>query len=100
MQLVDHILTLQQSLAHYERMLSQSHPTYLMELRLSVSKAKAASDKSIVMLSIISIGVLSVQTLIGTHLSMSMRNLMHLNLNSCYCRSTFNECSCPRKCDG
>ncbi|KAK7694720.1 hypothetical protein QCA50_001908 [Cerrena zonata] len=63
----DHILTLQQSLAHYERMLSQSHPTYLMELRLSVSKAKAASDKAIVMLSVISIGVLLVQTLIGLH---------------------------------
>ena len=61
----DHILTLQQSLAHYERMLSQSHPTYLAELRLAVSKTKSGADKAIVYLSVISMGVLCVQTLIG-----------------------------------
>ncbi|KAI0724624.1 hypothetical protein C8T65DRAFT_599267 [Cerioporus squamosus] len=61
----DHILTLQQSLAHYERMLSQSHPTYLSQLRTSVSKAKSGSDKAIVALTVVSLGVLCVQTLIG-----------------------------------
>ncbi|KAI0756922.1 hypothetical protein C8Q80DRAFT_1333657 [Daedaleopsis nitida] len=61
----DHILTLQQSLAHYERMLSQSHPAYLSHLRLSVSKAKSGSDKAIVSLTVVSLGVLCVQTLIG-----------------------------------
>ncbi|KAI0375070.1 hypothetical protein BV20DRAFT_960126 [Pilatotrama ljubarskyi] len=59
----DHILTLQQSLAHYERMLNQSHPTYLSQLRLSVERAKAGSDKAIVSLTIISLGVLCLQTL-------------------------------------
>ncbi|KAH8100685.1 hypothetical protein BXZ70DRAFT_938323 [Cristinia sonorae] len=63
----DHILTLQQALAHYERMLSQSHPIYLSELRLGVSKTKAGADKAIVFLSVISVGVLCVQTLIGLH---------------------------------
>ncbi|THH01829.1 hypothetical protein EW026_g954 [Hermanssonia centrifuga] len=63
----DHILTLQQSLAHYERMLNQSHPTYLTQLRLSASKSKSGSDKSIMILSIISIGVLCVQGVIGFH---------------------------------
>lgn len=61
----DHILTLQQSLAHYERMLSQSHPNYLSHLRMSVSKAKSGSDKAIVTLTTVSLGVLCVQTLIG-----------------------------------
>ncbi|KAI0651923.1 hypothetical protein C8Q79DRAFT_997150 [Trametes meyenii] len=61
----DHILTLQQSLAHYERMLNQSHPTYLSQLRMSVNKAKAGSDKAIVSLTVISLGVLCVQTLLG-----------------------------------
>ncbi|KAJ3558813.1 hypothetical protein NM688_g704 [Phlebia brevispora] len=61
----DHILTLQQSLAHYERMLSQSHPTYLTHLRLSASKAKSGSDKAIVILSIISMAVLITQAVIG-----------------------------------
>ncbi|KAI0778255.1 hypothetical protein BD413DRAFT_704623 [Trametes elegans] len=59
----DHILTLQQSLAHYERMLNQSHPTYLSQLRLSVNKAKSGSDKAIVSLTVISLGVLCLQTL-------------------------------------
>jgi hypothetical protein len=30
----DHILSFQQSLAHYEQMLSQLHPTYLESLRV------------------------------------------------------------------
>ncbi len=65
---LDHILTLQQSLAHYERMLNQSHPTYLTQLRLSASKSKSGSDKSIMILSIISIGVLCVQGVIGKYI--------------------------------
>lgn len=63
--LLDHILTLQQSLAHYERMLSQSHPTYLTHLRLSVSKSKAGSDKAILYLTVISLAVLCMQAVIG-----------------------------------
>ena len=65
--MIDHILTLQQSLVHYEHMLSQSQPTYLTELRLNVSKAKSGADKAIVFLSIIAVGVLCVQTLIGEY---------------------------------
>ncbi|KAH9950389.1 hypothetical protein B0H21DRAFT_723239 [Amylocystis lapponica] len=61
----DHIITLQQSLAHYERVLSQSHPTYLSHLRLTVSKAQAGTDRAFVTLSTVSLGVLCVQTLIG-----------------------------------
>ncbi|EMD42062.1 hypothetical protein CERSUDRAFT_110608 [Gelatoporia subvermispora B] len=63
----DHILTLQQSLAHYERMLSQSHPNYLSHLRLSVRKAQSGTDKAIVTLTTVSLGVLCVQTVIGVN---------------------------------
>jgi magnesium transporter len=53
----DHILTLQQSLAHYERMLSHSHPAYLSHLRVSLSQAKGGMDKALLMLSGISVSV-------------------------------------------
>ncbi|KAI0825063.1 hypothetical protein BC628DRAFT_1375272 [Trametes gibbosa] len=61
----DHILALQQSLAHYERMLNQSHPTHLAQLRVSVNRAKAGTDKAIVSLTVVSLGVLCVQTLLA-----------------------------------
>ncbi|KAI8990503.1 hypothetical protein BD414DRAFT_483861 [Trametes punicea] len=61
----DHIITLQQSLAHYERMLNQSHPAYLSQIRMSGEKAKSNSDKAIVSLTVISLGVVCIQTLIG-----------------------------------
>lgn len=64
----DHILTLQHSLAHYERMLSQSHPVYLLQLRTSVALTKQATDKSIIFLTVVSIAVLCIQTLIGESL--------------------------------
>ncbi|KZT02653.1 uncharacterized protein LAESUDRAFT_684843 [Laetiporus sulphureus 93-53] len=61
----DHILTLQQSLAHYERVLSQAHPIYLSHLRLSVSKVQSGTDTAVVTLTTVSLGVVCVQTLIG-----------------------------------
>ena len=62
-------------------MLSQSHPTYLSQLRTSVSKAKAGSDKAVVSLTIISLGVLCVQTLIGTCLSGIVSGLLAYRAN-------------------
>ncbi|KAI0692787.1 hypothetical protein BC835DRAFT_1277026 [Cytidiella melzeri] len=70
----DHILTLQQSLAHYERMLSHSHPTYLAHLRLSASKSKSGSDKAIALLSILSMAVLVMQVVLGIN-SMNVKLL-------------------------
>ncbi|KAH9837216.1 uncharacterized protein C8Q71DRAFT_591066 [Rhodofomes roseus] len=61
----DHILTLQQSLVHYERVLSTSQPTYLSHLRLSLSQAQSGTDTALVTLTTVSMGVLLVQTLIG-----------------------------------
>ncbi|KAK0506491.1 hypothetical protein EDD18DRAFT_1123644 [Armillaria luteobubalina] len=61
----DHILTLQHALAHYERMLSQSHPIYLSQLRTSVALTKSGTDKALIVLTVVSIGVLCIQALIG-----------------------------------
>ncbi|KAJ7492660.1 hypothetical protein FB451DRAFT_1219171 [Mycena latifolia] len=61
----DHILTLENALKHYERMLSQSHPLYISHVRATVAITKSGSDKAIIFLSSVSIGVLCIQTLIG-----------------------------------
>ncbi|KAJ8595918.1 hypothetical protein M405DRAFT_782479 [Rhizopogon salebrosus TDB-379] len=61
----DHILTLQQSLHHYEHMLSESHPAYLTQLRVSLAKTKEYTDKAILMVTVISIGILCLQLPIG-----------------------------------
>ncbi|TFK30406.1 hypothetical protein FA15DRAFT_662361 [Coprinopsis marcescibilis] len=61
----DHILTLQHSLNHIERMLSESHPSYLSQLRVTVARTKGGSDKSFVYLTVLTIAVLCCQTTIG-----------------------------------
>jgi Mg2+ and Co2+ transporter CorA len=61
----DHILALENSLSHYERMLSQSHPLYVSHIRTTVAISKGGSDKALIFLSAVSIGVLCIQTLIG-----------------------------------
>ncbi|KAF9270119.1 hypothetical protein L218DRAFT_1071607 [Marasmius fiardii PR-910] len=61
----DHILTLQHSLAHYERMLSQSSPIYLRQLQNELSVAKFGTDKSLIILSTVSGAVLCAQFVTG-----------------------------------
>ncbi|KAF9076229.1 hypothetical protein BDP27DRAFT_1414761 [Rhodocollybia butyracea] len=61
----DHILTLQHALEHYERMLSQSHPTYLHQLRNNTSLSTSGADKALLYLTTVSMAVLSLQTIIG-----------------------------------
>jgi magnesium transporter len=55
---IDHILTLQQSLAHYERMLSHSHPAYLSHIRVSLAQAKAGMDHKLFMLTVLAVSIL------------------------------------------
>jgi magnesium transporter len=62
---IDHILTLQHSLAHYERMLSQSHPTYLSQLRVTTMKTKQSQDKAVMLLTIVIMAVLCNLPMIG-----------------------------------
>lgn len=94
---LDHILTLQQALAHYERMLSQSHPNYLSHLRLSVSKAKSGSDKALVTLTTVSLGVLCVQTLIGEIFRSQLHVLAIHFRSSLPDRLVLHECNCARQ---
>ncbi|KDR84946.1 hypothetical protein GALMADRAFT_1322166 [Galerina marginata CBS 339.88] len=61
----DHILTLQHSLTHYERMLSQSHPTYLAQLRSMTETAKGGADMKLLYLTVLTVSVLCLQTLTG-----------------------------------
>jgi magnesium transporter len=62
---VDHLLTLQQSLVHYERMLSESHPTYLQNLRVDLIRARAKSDFAAFVLAIVSVIILPPGVIIG-----------------------------------
>ncbi|EKM83913.1 hypothetical protein AGABI1DRAFT_66982 [Agaricus bisporus var. burnettii JB137-S8] len=61
----DHILTFQHSLNHYERMLSQSHPAYLSQLRATFASSKSGTDKSLFYLTSVSIAVICVQVVMG-----------------------------------
>jgi len=61
----DHILLLQNSLYHYEAMLSQCQPSYMSNLRVSALWARAGTDIKILALSTVTISVLPMQVLVG-----------------------------------
>jgi len=63
--ILDHILSLQQALAHYERMLAQSHPIYLTQLDIQAIKTKAGRGRAAVILSALSAGIYVELTPIG-----------------------------------
>lgn len=63
--ILDHILSLQQTLAHYERMLAQSHPIYLTQLHLQAVKSKSGRGKAAIILTVVSVGVVVELTPIG-----------------------------------
>lgn len=62
---LDHIISLHQSLVHYERLLSHSHPTYLSHLRFSLSSTKGGIDEALVILALVSILVVCSQIVVG-----------------------------------
>jgi magnesium transporter len=61
----DHILALQQSLTHCERVLSESHPTYLQILRVDFLRARVTTDYAAFILGIVAVVVLPPQVLCG-----------------------------------
>ncbi len=63
---VDHILTLQQSLAHYERMLSESHPMYLQNLHFDLLRARAKGDYAMFVLALVTVMVVPASVVVGT----------------------------------
>jgi len=91
----DHILTLQHSLNHYERMLSQSHPTYLSQLRTNFAATKSGTDKSLIYLTTVTIAVLCIQTVIGSF-SMNIKvphsNTTHTVFGIVVCLAVFVLC--------
>lgn len=61
----DHILTLQVSLNHYERVLSRSHPTYLSQLHSTTVTYNNQMDLALLRLTTIVIGISCTQVLTG-----------------------------------
>ena len=57
----DHILLLQNSLYHYEYILSHCQPAYISQLNFSFKVAKGRSDQAIMALSVVAIGILPMQ---------------------------------------
>ncbi|KAF8632619.1 hypothetical protein AX15_001821 [Amanita polypyramis BW_CC] len=60
----DHIFTLQHSLAHYERILGQLHPTYLSQLRTD-ALTKSDKGKALLYLTFTTVAILCIQSYIG-----------------------------------
>jgi magnesium transporter len=50
---------------HYERMLSESHPMYLQNLRMDLLRARAKSDYAAFVLGVVAVVVLPPSVLIG-----------------------------------
>ncbi len=64
---VDHILTLQQFLAHYDRMLSESHPMCLHDLSFDLLCAHAKGDFTMFVLALVTVMVVLPSVVIGTY---------------------------------
>lgn len=62
---VDHILSLPQSLAHCEWMLSQSHPTYLQNLWVDILRMRAKVDYAGFILIIVNMLIVLAEVPIG-----------------------------------
>lgn len=71
---VDHIIELQGTLLHYEYLLSQAQPAYLAQLRVRLSIARSGTDKAILRVTYIAVGILPVQFL----LCLSFHSFFHL----------------------
>lgn len=64
----DHILSMQSTLLHYEQILSQAQPAYVSQLRVSLAVTRGVTDKAILSLSVVSIGILPMQFISGSSL--------------------------------
>lgn len=61
----DHILLLQNSLYHYEYILSHCQPAYLSHLNVSYAFTKGRTDQAILALSVVAISILPMQFITG-----------------------------------
>jgi len=69
----DHIVTMQQSLEYYDRVLGQSHPAYLSGLNLNSAKARNQLDRAASKLSLILVFDHTEQVIVGMF-SMNIRS--------------------------
>lgn len=65
--ITDHILSLQQALAHYEWMMAQSHPIYLTQLHIQAVKSKEGRGKATLILTVLGFAVLVELFPMGKH---------------------------------
>ncbi|KAF8506661.1 hypothetical protein F5888DRAFT_1644324 [Russula emetica] len=63
----DHILTLQQSLAHYERMLNKSHPMYIQNLHFELLRARTKLEFAMFVLALLTVMDLPPSMVVGTY---------------------------------
>ncbi|KAF8324880.1 uncharacterized protein EI90DRAFT_2933583 [Cantharellus anzutake] len=61
----DHLLTMQQSLVYYERVLAHSQPTYLSGLRVNLAQATNRADSTLWKLSVLLTAIYCMQVVIG-----------------------------------
>ncbi|KAG9038137.1 hypothetical protein FRB95_002577 [Tulasnella sp. JGI-2019a] len=61
----DHIVSMQQSLTHYERMMSEAQPEYLSQLRYSVSNSSRGIDKALLVMTSVTMSCYAAQVIIG-----------------------------------
>jgi magnesium transporter len=78
-QIADHILTLQHSLAYYERMLSDWNPTYTAQLGAEVSIAKNKADINLLYLTTVAACCTTNLILIGRLTAFLYTNLLKLD---------------------
>jgi Mg2+ and Co2+ transporter CorA len=76
----DHILSMQQTLAYGEHVLSQSQQAYLAQLNVTLASIKNSSQSSILTLSIVTIGVLAPTVVTGATPSRSFFPIHGLEL--------------------
>jgi Mg2+ and Co2+ transporter CorA len=64
---VDHILTLQQSLAHNERMLNKSHPMYTQNLHFELLRTRTKMEFAMFLLALLTVMDLPPSMVVGTY---------------------------------
>lgn len=74
----DHILTLQQSLLHYERVLNEFNPTYISQLRAEIATTKNKSDTHLLYLTTVAACCGTVNIMIGVF-SMNVKLPMNVH---------------------
>ena len=76
----DHILTLQQSLVYYERMLSDWNPTYISQLGAEISIAKNKADLKLLYVTTVALCCSTNLIVIGRLTAFLYRNLILIHL--------------------